>query len=184
MIDLYSEFMIHFPDFESSLRKNQKINEKRYLLDYYYSKRAITYFYNILPSYLNESEKAYMKYAACRFLRILLNHGYGEYFDNLFEFLNFDEYGTIYKDANEFNKTFVSLLTEKSEIFPFLLQLNSGSSINLLINESTSRISMLNINNIKRHLNSNIPKYGIRLKKDPFFEAFTLNNLKITCICE
>ena len=184
LYELYSEFMIHFPDFQFSLRKNQKINERRYLLDYYYSKRAIINFYNSLPSYLNESEKIKLKYAACRFLRILFNHGYGEYLDNLFEFLNFDDSGTIYKDANEFNKKFVNLLTEKSEIFPFLLQLNSGSSINLLTNELTSRISMLNINDIKTHLNSTIPKYGIRLKKSAFFQACTLNDLKITCICE
>ena len=184
LYELYSEFMIHFPDFQFSLRKNKKINERRYLLDYYYSKRAITNFYNSLPSYLNKSEKVKLKYAACRFLRILFNHGYGEYFDDLFEFLNFDDSGTIYNDANEFNKKFVNLLTEKSEIFPFLLQLNSGSSFNLLTNELTSRISMLNINDIKKHLISTIPKYGIRLKKNSFFNACTLNDLKITCICE
>ena len=43
---------------------------------------------------------------------------------------------------------------------------------------------MLNINDIKRHLNSTIPKYGIRLKKIAFFQACSLNDLKIICICE
>ena len=184
LYNLYSEFMIHFPDFQFLPRKNKIIKEWRYLLDYYFSKRAITNFYNSLPSYLEEYEKIKLKYAACRFLRILFNHGYGEYLDNLFEFLNFEDSGTIYNDANNFNKKFVYLLTEKSEIFPFLLQINSGSSINLLTNELTSRISMLSINDIKKHLNSTIPKYGIRLKKSSFFQACSLNDLKIICICE
>ena len=89
LYNLYSEFMIYFPDFQFLPRKNKIIKERRYLLDYYFSKRAITNFYNSLPSYLEEYEKIKLNFAACRFLRILFNHGYGEYLDNLFEFFKF-----------------------------------------------------------------------------------------------
>ena len=57
LYNLYSEFMIYFPDFQFLPRKNKIIKERRYLLDYYFSKRAITNFYNSLPSYLENKKK-------------------------------------------------------------------------------------------------------------------------------
>ena len=136
-----------------------------------------------MPNYLNKSEKTLLLYAASRCLRTLLNN-YGSCLQELFEFINFTVPGNIYYDAIEFNKKFLEFLNEKSEIFLFYLQLNSGSSINLITNELTSRISMLDKNSIKNHLFSTIPKYGIKIKCNTFFNACVFSELKITCISE
>ena len=181
--NLYSEFMIHFPDFNESIR-NSEINIKRYYFQYYFSKKSIINFYNKLPKFLEDSDKIKLKYAACRCLKVLLYHDYGENYEDLFEFLDFEDKNTIYYESNLFNKKFVNLITEKSEIFPFFLQINSGSSINLISNNLTSRISMLNEDQVKNHLISTIPKYGIRLKVHSFFNACSFSELKISCFCE
>lgn len=185
LYELYSEFLILFYDIESpNNRKLGKINSRRYYYQYFYSKSIINEFYTNLPNYINKSEKALLLYAASRCLRTLLYNDYGTCFQELFELLNFTVPGNIYYDAIEFNKKFLEFLNEKSEIFLFYLQLNSGSSINLITNELTSRMSMLDHNSIKNHLFSTIPKYGIKIKCNTFFNACTFTELKITCISE
>ena len=182
--DLYSEFMLYFPDFEKSMRKNYKYNVNRYSYQYYFSKKSILNFCERLPKNLTNTDMIKLKYAACRCLKILLYYGYAENFDDLFDFLDFGDKNTIYYDSNSFNIQFVNSITEKSEIFPFFLQINSGSSIDLISNNLTSRISMLNESQVKNHLLSTIPKYGIRLKVNSFFNACTFSELKISCFCE
>ena len=184
LYDLFSEFMIIFPDFPKQSRKDKKIVVNQYYMEYYYSKIAIDKFYNSLPNYLNNEEKIILKYAACRCIRTLFHNGYGGQNKDLFDFLDFNKEGTIYNDAINFNRDFVSSLTEKSEIFLFFIQINSGSSVNLLTKKLTSRISLLNEEDIKNHLLSTIPKYGIKVKVHSFFDACTFNDVRKTCICE
>ena len=78
----------------------------------------------------------------------------------------------------------MKLLKEKSEIFLFLLQINSGSGINLLTKKNTARLSMLNENDVKTHLESTIPKYGIKMNYVWCFNACTFSEVRITCINE
>lgn len=73
-------------------------------------------------------------------------------------------------------------LKEKSEIFLFFLQNNSGSGINLFTGKNTARLSMLDENDIKSHLESTIPKYGITMNYVGCFNACTVNEVRITCI--
>jgi hypothetical protein len=91
---------------------------------------------------------------------------------------------TIDYEANEFNKEFVELLKEKSEIFLFLLQINSGSGFNLLTGKNTAKLSMLNESDVKTHLNSIIQNYGIKMNYVGCFNAYTVNEVRITCINE
>lgn len=184
LFELYSEFMILFPDFPSLSRNSSKINLQQYYYQYYFSKSSIQNFYSQIPKDLEKSEKARLKYAACRCLKTLLNNGYGVTRKDLFDLIDFNNKGTIYYDANEFNKKFITFLNERSEIFLFFLQLNSGSGIDLLTNKSTARLSMLNEGDIKAHLNSSIPKYGIRFKSISNFNACTFNEVRITCFSE
>jgi len=102
----------------------------------------------------------------------------------LFNFIYFNVKETIYYEANNFNKKFVKLLKEKSEIFLFLLQINSGSGINLLTKKNSARLSMLNENDVKTHLESTIPKYGIKMNYVGCFNACTFSEVRITCINE
>ena len=69
-------------------------------------------------------------------------------------------------------------------MFLYFLQINSGSSINILTNELTARISMLDETIIKNHLLSTIPKYGIKILVKAPFNACTFTEIKITCIHE
>ena len=106
------------------------------------------------------------------------------YVSELFNFLDFNIKETIYYEANEFNKKFLKLLKEKSEIFLFFLQNNSGSGINLLTGKNTARLSMLDENDVKSHLESTIPRYGITMNYVRCFNACTINEVRITCINE
>ena len=151
---------------------------------YYYSYNSLKNFYKTFPDNINESDKVKLKYSAARCLRSLLNRGDGSKNSKLFDCIDFTAEDTVYKDAIEYNKKFIDSLTEKSEIFLFFIQINSGISINLLNNEFMSRISMLDENKIKKHLYETIPKYGIRLYCDPKFYGCTFNEVKITCINE
>lgn len=184
LYDLYSEYMLLFPDFNKVERNSDKIILDQYKNQYYYSKLAISNFIATMPDNLEESQKIKLKYAACRCLRSLLFNGYGSFINELFYFIDYSVEGTIYHDANEFNKKFVELLNEKSELFLFFLQLNSGSGINLLTQKKTARLSMLDENIVKFHLKSSIPKYGIRINCNSFFNACTINEVRISCICE
>ena len=182
LYDLYSEFMILFPDIEGVERNSDKIILKRYWDQYYFSKLAIVNFCSLIPEYVSKSDKVKLKYAACRSLKILLYNGKGLCVSKLFNFIDFNIKETIYYEANEFNKKFVKLLKEKSEIFLFFLQNNSGSGINLLTGKNTARLSMLDENDIKSHLESTIPKYGITMNYIGCFNACTINEVRITCI--
>ena len=184
LFELYSEFMILFPDFQSLSRNSPKTNIFQYYYQYYFSKSAIQNFYSKIPKDLEKSEKVRLKYAACRCLKTLFNNGYGMNREDLFDLIDFNNKETIYFEANEFNKKFITFLNERSEIFIFFLQLNSGSGIDLLSNKNTARLSMLNEEDIKAHLNSSIPKYGIRFNSNSSFNACTFNEVRITCFCE
>ena len=183
-IELYSEFMILFPDIDAKERNTDKINLEQYRQQYYFSKSAILNFCSMIPEYVSKSDKIKLKYAACRILRKLLYNGKGLYVQELFNFIDFNMKDTIYYEANEFNKEFVELLKEKSEIFLFLLQINSGSGFNLLTGKNTAKLSMLNENDVKTHLNSIIQNYGIKMNYVGCFNAYTVNEVRITCINE
>lgn len=184
LYDLYSEFMILFPDLDMVERDSDEIKLEKYKQQYYFSKLAILNFCSNIPEYVSQSDKAKLKYAACRSLRTLLYNGKGFYVSELFNFIDFNVKETIYYEANNFNKKFVKLLKEKSEIFLFLLQINSGSGINLLTKNNTARLSMLNENDVKTHLESTIPKYGIKMNYVGCFNACTFSEVRITCINE
>ena len=184
LYDLYCEFMLLFPDFYGYERIKGKINYKMYIAQYFHSKSAILNFCSTIPKNLEKHQKIQLKYAACRCLKTLLLNGYGSSLSSLFYFIDYTIEGTIYNDANKFNSQFVDALNEKSEIFLFFLQINSGSDIDILTNKVTARLSMLSENDIKFHLKSTIPKYGIRMNGNSFFNACTINEVRITCICE
>ena len=179
--DKYSDFMAYFPDLLGDKRNKTNINGFRYYYQFYFTKNTLNSFLNSIPEEIAQSDKIKLKYSACRCLRILLFKGKEENSLDLFEFIDFTKKGTIYYDANEFNKKFINFLNEKSEIFLFFLQNNSGSGINLVTNEFMSRISMLNENSIKNNLLSTIPKYAIRISHSPF-NACTMTEVKISCI--
>ena len=182
--DLFSEFMLVFPNFKNYPRNKENVNTYRYIMQYYFSKKAVELFLENIPSYLSNKEKIYLKYSACCCLRYLLSNGYGNKIDDLFYFLDFTKNGTIYNDAIEHNKKFINYLKENSEMFLYFLQLNSGSSIDILSSKLSSRISMLNCGQVKSHLFSTIPNYGIRINCNSHFNAFTILETRTTCISE
>ena len=185
LYDLYSEFMILFPDFKENKRDSKNINHTQYSYQYYFSKCALLKFCNEIPETVSLSLKAQLKYAASRCLRTLIYNSSGLNRDELFALIDCREKDTIYHDAIEYNKKFIELISEKSEIFPFFLQNNSGSGINLLTNKSTARLSMLTIDDIKSRLKIVIPTYVIRiLYAKSFFNACTINEVRITCVNE
>ena len=181
----YAEFMIYFPKlFQDSPLEKDIMRICRLYRQYYYSYNSFKNFYKTLQGEISESEKVKLLYSVARCLRTLLNRGYGSNNTDLFEFIDFTKKETVYHDAINYNKKFIDSLTEKSEIFLFFMQINSGSSINLLNNEFMSRISMLDAKSIKGHLYETIPKYGIRLLCNPTFYGCTFNEVKTTCINE
>ena len=182
--EAYSNFMIAFPSFRNKNRLDQKLNTHPFIQQYYYSRRVIENFIKTIPSSLSRAERTLLIYSACRCLRNLLNSGLAMYVNELFYFCDLNESDNIYKEAREFNEKFIENLTEKSEMFPFLLQINSGSSINKLTNDLTARISMLKIEQIKKHLRDSLPNYIIRVKHNCGFKGLTFNEAKCTVISE
>lgn len=182
--DTYSEFMIAFPSFLNMNRTSKKIIPFRFYKQYYYSKKAIENFMETIPSYVDKEQRILLKYSACRCLRSILSHGFGKNNDNLFYFCDISKSGNIYYDANKFNEIFINELNENSEMFLFLLEINSGSSINKLTQDLTSRISMLTLNQIKSHLRDSLPNYIIRLNLMVDFYGLTLNEVRHTIISE
>ena len=114
----------------------------------------------------------------------LLYDGYGKNCEKLFTYLDFEKKDTIYYDANQHNLKFIDSLKETSEIFLFLLQLNSGSSINKINSILSSRMTMLSEDDIKKELKKTIPKYGIRYSSVAGFRAISFNEIRMTCFCE
>lgn len=184
LYELFSEFIILFPDFDYMKRVSSNLNPKPYAIQYYYSKSSIINFCSKIPSYLTRTVKVFLKYAACRCIKTLLLRNCGQDNDNLFDFIDFSKKDTVYYDANEFNKKFIESITENSEIFPFFLQINSGTGINLITNKSTARFSMLNLEDVKNHLKITIPKYGIRVMTNSFFRGCSFTEVRIICVCE
>ena len=137
-----------------------------------------------IPSYVSPKDVIYLKYSACCCLRILLFNGYAEMNSDLFFFLDFNKEGTIYNDALNHNKKFINNIQEYSEMFLYLLQLNSGSAINLLSSKLSARISMLNSSQVKSHLLSSISQYGIRINSNSHFNAVNTIETRITSISE
>lgn len=182
--DTYSEFMIAFPNFPNMKRTSKRINSYSFYKQYYHSKKAIENFMDTIPSYVNKEQKILLKYSACRCLRSILSHGFGNDNDNLFYFYDINKPNNIYNDAKKFNEIFIEELKENSEMFLFLLQINSGSFINKLTQDLTARISMLTLDQIKSHLRDSLPNYIIRLKLKVDFPGLTLNELRYTIISE
>ena len=180
---LYSEFLLLFPKIKNKT-KNQTYF---YIKQYYFSKKAIENFRKTIPNNITEKEKIILEYTACRVLFALLSNEKGNYVEEIFEFIDFKNENSIYHAAVEHNKRFINLLKEDSEIFPFFLQLNSGSSSNYLDQNNlilSSRISMLSLNQIRNHLKSCILDYGIRIKVLSYFNALTLTETRITIFSE
>ena len=181
--DTYSEFMMSFPIFDSE-DDNQNIEYHKFIKQYYYSHKIIENFENTIPSTVNRKERAFLKYSACRCLRALLRKGKLISQENIFYFCDLNEPNTIYNEAKKFNEIFIENLTEDSEMFLFLLQINSGSSINKLTNDLTARISMIKLEQIKEHLRNSIPNYVIRVNYLCDFRGSTFNETKCTLISE
>lgn len=144
--------MITFPILKGIDNNSKNLNTFPFIKQYYYSQKAIENFIKTITSELNRVEKVYLIYSAARCLRALLYNGYARSDEKIFYFFDLNKENTIYNEAKKFNETFIDNLTENSEMYSFLLQINSGSSINKLINDLSSRISMLKLQQIKEHL--------------------------------
>lgn len=182
--DTYSEFMIAFPSFLNMNRTSNHLIPFRFYKQYYYSKKAIENFMETIPPYVDKVQKTLLKYSACRCLRSILSRGFGKDNEHLFYFYDISKPDNIYNEARKFNESFIKELNENSEMFLFLLQINSGSSINKLNQDLTSRISMLTLDQIKSHLKDSLPDYIIRLKLKVDFSGLTFNEVRHTIISE
>ena len=180
----YCEFMIAFSSFHSMKRTNKEIIPYKFYKQHYYSHKVIEKFMKTIPSYVNKTEGIYLKYAACSCLSSLIFEGFSFDYDDLFYFCDLNIPGTIYNESLKFNQTFIKELTENSEIFLFLLQIDSGSSVNILTNKLASRISMLTLEQIKNHLSDSLPNYVIRMKGSSNFNGLTFNEVKCTVVNE
>lgn len=177
---LFSEFISLFPNYDRNLNI-KKITPNIIASFYINNKIIINNFLKELDG-VNEKDKIKLLFAITKYLKQY-------YVTNLISFnlINFKLIDTVYYDANENNRKFIENLSEDSEIFSFFLQLNSGGSKNYLFrNEpSSSKISMLNLNQIKLHLYKTIPTYGIKINNNKIrFNAMTINEVKITIINE
>lgn len=181
--NIYSDFIISFPKLYQ-VKTIKNLQNFFIWKQYYYSQKVIENFKKTIPSNLNDDIKIKLKYSACRCLKFMLLNGFGEGHENLFYFHDANNKNQIYNDALSFNKKFIESLKESSELFLFFLELNSGSSINLLTGILTARFSMLNLDQIKKHLNSSIPKYVIRINCSTGFNGITFNETRISCINE
>ena len=103
----------------------------------------------------------------------------------LISLIDFEE-DNIYKLANINNIKFINNLNQSSYIFYYLLQFDSGFSINIFYDyyESSTMISMLTLNELKEDLLKCIPKFGIRVFFDNGDIAFTELIRGITVINE
>lgn len=181
----FSEFLLLFPDIKGKSKKNM-IPVLFFTSQYYFSKKAIDKFEKTLSN-LNNEEKVKLIYTASRGIASLLENGFGKKKDDLFELIDFNKEGTIYYDAKKRNLEFIDLLQENSEIFPILLQLNSGSSANYVVESEpkfSSRISMLTLEDVKKHLYLSIPNYGIKAKCLCGFKAVSFVEVKMTIFSE
>ena len=182
--EAYSNFMITFPSFKRIKRQNPNINTYSFIKQHYYSHKVIENFIETIPPSLTKAERTLLIYSACRCLRTLLNNGVAMYVKELFHFCDLNEPDIIYNEAKKFNEKFIDELTEKSEMFLFLLQINSGSSINKLTNDLTAKFSMLKVDQIKEHLRNSLPNHIIRINYPCKFEGLTFNEVKCTIISE
>ena len=182
--ETYSEFMITFPSFKTMNRESQNITPYKFYKQHFYSHKLIYNFMKTIPYNINKIERTLLKYSACRCLRTLLLNEFAYFIEDLLYFYDLNTPETIYNEAKLFNEEFIEKLTEKSEIFLYLLQINSGSSINKLTNELTARISMLKIDQIKEHLRNSLPNYIIRIKNYCNFAGLTFNETQCTFISE
>ena len=182
--DTYSEFMLTFPDFQTVKRNYKNINTFKFLKQHYYSKKVIENFEKTIPSKVGKKERIFLKYSACRCLRNLLRNDLAIFQENLFHFCDLNEPNTIYNEAKKFNEIFIDNLKENSEMFLFFIQINSGSLINMITNESTAGLSMLKFEQIKEHLRNSIPNYIIRINYPCGFKGLTFNETKCTFISE
>jgi hypothetical protein len=182
--NIYSEFMITFPSLQENRRTSKNINSYKYYRQYFASHKVIEDFLKTIPENIDESQKALLKYSASRCLRTLLLNGKAYKEEKLFYYYDINTPGTFYNEAKKFNEKFIKELNEKSEIYLYLLQINSGSGINKLTNDLTARMSMLTIEQVKSHLLDSLPDYIIRIKTSCDFRGLTFNETKCTFISE
>ena len=182
--DTYSEFMLAFPDFKTTKRKNKNLNTFKFLKQHYFSHKVIENFEKTIPSKVSKKERTLLKCSACRCLRTLLRNDLAIFKDNLFHLCDLNDPNNIYNEAKKFNEIFIDNLTENSEMFLFFIQINSGSSINKLTNDLTARFSMLKLEQIKEHLRNSIPDYIIRMDYHCGINGITFNESKCTFISE
>ena len=184
IFELFSEFMIMFPSLKGYPRNTENPYVYKYICQYFYSKKSIENFSKSIPDTIPKKDRIFLLFSACSCLRLLLINGYGELQDDLFYFLNYSEKDTIYYDAINHNTEFVNLLEEESEMFLPFLEINSGSSFELLSSKLSARMSLLDASAVKAHLLSTIPTYGIRINCNSHFNAVTLLETRITCVSE
>ena len=182
--EAYSNFMITFPSFKHMKRQNPKLNTFPFIKQHYYSHKVIENFIETLPSELPKTERVYLIYSACRCLRNLLNNGVGTDEKELFYFCDLNNSDNIYNEVENFNEKFIDNITEKSEMYLFLLQINSGSGINKLTNDLTAKFSMLKAEQIKEHLRNSLPNHIIRVNYFCGFLGLTFNEAMCTVISE
>lgn len=186
--ELFSEYLLLFPEiYNKKIDKIDEIQIDSYIYQYYFSKKAINNLKRKIPIGLSKENKIRIEYSVCRTLLSLLANNFGKADENIFNFLDLTKPGTVYYDAVQNNIEFIDKLKENSEIFPFLLQLNSGSSsnyLNLYSPTLSSRFSMLTLDQVKKHLRKTIPQFILRVNFKCHFNASSYNETRIQIYSE
>ncbi len=160
---------------------------KFFIRQYYYSKKAISNLMKQLTNNLTQDEKIRIELTAHKTIFTLLKKNQGFKKEELFDLIDLTKSGTIYYSAAQNNLKFIDSLKEESEIFPFLLQMNSGSSCNYLnINRPifSARMCMLTLDQIKNHLKASIPKFILRIKCFSDFHAVSFTETRMSAFSE
>ena len=184
---LCCEYLILFPDHPFKRKKSNLIPIKFFITQYYYSKKAITNLMNQIPKDITQEEKIRIELTAHKTIFSLLKKNKGLKNEELFDLIDLTKDGTIYFSAAQNNLKFIDSLKEESEIFPFLLQMNSGSSSNYLITNEpifSARINMLTLEQIKKHLIASIPKFILRIKCFSDFHAVSFTETRMSAYSE
>lgn len=184
---LCCEFLILFPYIPIKNMIKNLIPIKIFIKQIYFSKKVISNFIKQIPENLSPEDKIRIELTACKTIYSLLKNKKGNKYEDLLDFIDLTKNGTIYYSAAQNNLKFINSLKEESEIFPFLLQMNSGSSSNYIeINKPTfsSRISMLTLDQVKSHLIDSIPKYIIRIKALSDFNAISFTETRMSAYSE
>ena len=183
---LYCEYLILFPDIPFKRKNKNLIPILFFIKQYYISKRAIANLMNQLPNNLSQEEKIRIELTAHRTIFAILKNK-KSIIEDLFDLIDLRKKGTIYYSAAQHNLKFIDTLKEESEIFPFLLQMNSGISSNYINTNSplfSSRISMLSLEQVKQNIIDSIPKFIIRIKSSSNFNSISFTETKMSAYSE